>query len=430
MPSGETIRRRTEAARKRREAQEAEGKSQGLFNGAFSAPPAGGSGETSQERQRRLRREGQQSQREAREARERAAREIQTGFELGGIVQPKGNISDQSILRYPRQALGGGSITADSDYVLFEFYKYAPPFKGQNGKQNYRSTERVAPTPDRRNAQQKRKGVGTRRSNALTDNRTNLLATAGNVYDYNRAGDYEQAGDDYSSIIMYMPEDISTGFKANWGGKAFSNIAAGILRSAGGTGLDKLDNIVTTGADAFQRLPAMTGSKAIRAAVQKITQDSLSNDDVFGAISGAILNPNTELLFSGHDMRNFQLNFKMVPRNVDESVEIQEICRVFKMCTLPSKNPGKIFGASNQGLTAGFIGVPNLCKVSFMKGTDQHPALPVYKMCAVTQVDVNYTPDGAYATYSDGSPVAIQLSINFQETKLVFAEDIANNGVR
>ena len=431
MPSSETIRRRTEAARRRREAQEAEGESQGLFNGAFSAPPAGGSGETSQERQRRLRREGQQSQQEARRARENAAREIQTSFELGGIVQPKGNISDQSILRYPKQALGGGNITTDSDYVLFEFYKYAPPFKGQSGNQNFRSTETVAPTPDRRNAQQRRKGVGAiQRSNALTNNRTNLLATAGNVYDYNRAGDYEQAGEDYNSIIMYMPEDISTGFKANWGGKAFSNIAAGILRSAGGEGLNKLDNIVTTGADAFQRLPAMTGSAAIRAAVQKITQDSLSNDDVFGSISGAILNPNTELLFSGHDMRNFQLNFKMVPRNSDESVEIQEICRIFKMCTLPSKNPGKVFGDTNQGLTAGFIGVPNLCKVSFMKGPTQHPALPVYKMCAVTQVDVNYTPDGAYATYSDGSPVAIQLSINFQETKLVFAEDIKNNGVR
>ena len=47
--------------------------------------------------------------------------------------------------------------------------------------------------------------------------------------------------------------------------------------------------------------------------------DSLSNDDVFGAISGAILNPNTELLFSGVDMRNFQLNFKLVPRDAEEA---------------------------------------------------------------------------------------------------------------
>ena len=430
MPSSETIRRRTEAAKRRREAQEAEGESKGLFNGAFSAPPAGGSGETTPERQRRLRREGQQSQREAREERERAARELQTGFELGSVLQPTSNISDQSILRYPKQALGGGSITSESDYVLFEFYKYAPPFKAQRGNANYRSNTPVAPTPDRRNAQQRRKGVGNTRSGALTNDRTNLLATAGNVFDYNRAGDYEKAGEDYNSIIMYMPEDISTGFKANWGGKAFSNIATDALRAAGAEGLNKLDALATGVANAAERLPALTGSAAIRKGIQKITGDSLSNDDVFGAISGAILNPNTELLFSGHDMRNFQLNFKMVPRNADESVEIQEICRIFKMCTLPSKNPGEIFAATNQGLTAGFIGVPNLCKVSFMKGPGQHPSLPVYKICAVTQVDVNYTPDGAYATYSDGSPVAIQLSINFQETKLVFAEDIKNNGIR
>ena len=434
MPNSETIRKRVEAREREAEAREANGKSQDIFNGAFSAP-TGGSGERSQTPRQRAaegRRRARESQREAREERERKARELQTGFELGGIVQPKANISDASekVLRYPRQALGGGNITADSDYVLFEFYKYAPPFKGQSGDQNYRSTERVDPTPDRRNAQQRRKGIGRTRSNVLTDKRTNLLATAGNVFDYNRADDYERAGDDYNSIIMYMPEDISTGFKANWGGKAFSNIATDVLRSAGAEGLNKLDNAATGLANAIERLPALGGSAAIRKGIQKITGDSLSNDDVFGAISGAILNPNTELLFSGHDMRNFQLNFKMVPRNVDESVEIQEICRVFKMCTLPSKNPGKIFGATNQGLTAGFIGVPNLCKVSFMKGPGQHPALPVYKICAVTQVDVNYTPDGAYATYSDGSPVAIQLSINFQETKLVFAEDIANNGVR
>ena len=432
MPSSETIRKRTEARKREAAAREARGESQDIFNGAFSAPPAGGSGETSQERQRRLRREGQESQREAREERERKARELQTGFELGGIIQPGTNVSDasESVLRYPRQALGGGSITAESDYVLFEFYKYSPPFKAQRGDANYTSTERVAPTPDRRNAQQRRKGVGTVPSNTVTNNRTNLLATAGNVFDYNRADDYERAGDDYNSIIMYMPEDISTGFKANWGGKAFSNIATDVLRSAGAEGLNKLDNATTGLANAIERLPALGGSAAIRKGIQKITGDSLSNDDVFGAISGAILNPNTELLFSGHDMRNFQLNFKMVPRNVDESVEIQEICRVFKMCTLPSKDPGEVFGATNQGLTAGFIGVPNLCKVSFMKGPGQHPVLPVYKICAVTQVDVNYTPDGAYATYSDGSPVAIQLSINFQETKVVFAEDIRDNGVR
>ena len=81
-------------------------------------------------------------------------------------------------------------------------------------------------------------------------------------------------------------------------------------------------------------------------------------------------------------------------------------------------------------MVAGFIGIPNLCKVSFMRGSEEHTILPRYKMLAVTQVDVNYTPDGAYATYDDAQPVAIELSINFQETKINFAEEILSDHIR
>ena len=91
---------------------------------------------------------------------------------------------------------------------------------------------------------------------------------------------------------------------------------------------------------------------------------------------------------------------------------------------LPRKGASKVFGISNTGVTNGFIGVPDLVRVAFMHGPGEHPHLPKFKMCAITQVDVNYTPDGSYATYEDGQPVAIELRLNLQETKLVFAEDI------
>jgi hypothetical protein len=45
-------------------------------------------------------------------------------------------------------------------------------------------------------------------------------------------------------------------------------------------------------------------------------------------------------------------------------------------------------------------------------------------MCAITQVDINYTPDGTYATYEDGSMVAIELSVAFQESKLIFSSEV------
>lgn len=343
---------------------------------------------------------------------------------LVSLPTTKVNYSSEgnNILRYPHKK----DITADSDYVIFEFYKYAPPFRKRSGDANYTSKNvNIGP-----------KGAsGVVKEGKLGDEvkgieRTNLLATAGNYFDYNQANDYEKLGDDYKSIIMYMPEDISTGFRSNWGGKAFSNIGADLLKSAGAEGLSKIDNLATGAANAFENMPAMAGSLAIRKTIQKITGDQLTNDDVFGSISGAILNPNTELLFDSVDMRNFQLNFKLVPRNVDESTIINEICATFKKCTLPTRSPGKVFGASNQGITASFIGVPNLCRVSFMHGEKEHEVLPRYKMCAVTQVDVNYTPDGSYATYHDGQPVAIELALNFQETKICFAEEIGNGGVR
>lgn len=357
-------------------------------------------GETSRERADRHRRERNQDQEEFRRQIEEEARSNQTAMQLGTLSGPTVNVGSSGVLRYPESAKGGGSIASNSDYVLFQFFKYNPPFGGVVGSR-----------PDQQ-----------------PDQRTNTGASAGNYFNYNQ--EYDPAGGKYKSIIMYMPEDISTGFRGNWGGKAFSNIGADALRSAGAEGLSKLDNAATTIGNAFERFPALVGAAAVRKAIQKITGDALSNDDVFGSISGAILNPNTELLFQSVDMRNFQLTFKLVPRNETESEIINEIIQIFKMCTLPSRTPGEVFGMSNQGIGAGFIGVPNLCRVHFMKGPDPHPVLPIYKMCAVTQVDVNYTPDGAYATYTDGQPVAIQLALNFQETKLVFSEEISNNSIR
>ena len=61
-----------------------------------------------------------------------------------------------------------------------------------------------------------------------------------------------------------------------------------------------------------------------------------------------------------------------------------------------------------------------------MKGSGPHPYLAQYKPCAVTGIEVNYTPDGTYATYTDGAPVATELRIRFAETKLIFQQDMVS----
>ena len=313
---------------------------------------------------------------------------------LTDFSAPTTNYMDSGALRYPNPGKDGSGMTEQSDYVLFQFYEYKPPFQKNSGQ----------------------------------------YVNKAFIRDYNQAEQYKSAGDAYKSVVMYMPEDVSTGFRGNWGGKAISTTGANMLGAAGAEGLDKLKGAGGTAKTAIENLGIIAGAKAIRSAVQAIGGDNLSNDDVFGAISSAILNPNTELLFNSVDMRNFQLNFRLVPRNKEEGDVCNEIVKTFKACTLPKRTASNVFGfdASKGSLYAGFIGVPNLCRVSFMTGSKEHPVLPRFKMCAVTQVDVNYTPDGVYATYNDEKrqPVAMTLALNFQETKICFAEEVMDGAVR
>lgn len=303
--------------------------------------------------------------------------------------------AESSTWRYPMAGNGQGGIQSDGDYVMFQFYNYIPPF----------GADRVA------------NSVG--------------------AFDYNMATEYNaaQQASSYKPILLYMPEDLSTGFRANWDGKSMSNLAAGAVRAFGQKGLG---NTATAGANAinqlFQRSGALFGAAAVKSATTRLGGDALSYDDIFGGISGGIMNPNTELLFGGVQMRNFQLNFKLVPRHGQEAIQVNEIVSQFKRAMLPTSQPGEIMGfnrkSNNLGVTLGFIGVPKLVRVSFMKGSSEHEVLPRYKMCALTSVDANYTPDGTYATYQDGQPVAIGLSLNFQETKICYSEDISSNNVR
>ena len=59
------------------------------------------------------------------------------------------------------------------------------------------------------------------------------------------------------------------------------------------------------------------------------------------------------------------------------------------------------------------------------KGSDKHPYLSQYKALALTNVDINYTPDGSYSTFEGGFPTAVELRIGMVETKLIFKQDLS-----
>ena len=289
-------------------------------------------------------------------------------------------------LRYPKDA----GLSKESDYVLFEFYKYKPPFQGINRSRTVATSDPLATY-----------------NQSVTDEAFYTKTTR-------------------QSVILYMPEDISTGYKANWSGKAFSNIGRDVLTTAGSSNLmEGLANAGQTASDMMTQIIPNLGNKTITEVIGKITGEQVGINDVFATTRGVILNPNVELLFGGIDLRNFSLNFKLVPRNDTEAKTIRSIVDTFRKAMLPNFADGdELVFSSKENTQNNYIKVPNVCRVSFMKGGIRNEFVPQYKMCAITQVDINYTPDGAYATYGDGHMVAIELSLAFQETKLIFSEEV------
>ena len=79
-------------------------------------------------------------------------------------------------------------------------------------------------------------------------------------------------------------------------------------------------------------------------------------------------------------MRNFVLNFKLVPRDEKEAAMVNGIVAHFKKASLPSRVPDKIF-ENDSSIKRNFIGAPKLVRVSFMfRKMNTH--LPRYKMCS------------------------------------------------
>ena len=136
--------------------------------------------------------------------------------------------------------------------------------------------------------------------------------------------------------------------------------------------------------------------------------------NVLGRATGKAINNNLELLFSGPTLRTFAYSYRFTPREEDEALMVKKIIKFFKKSMAPTRTNNKIFLES-----------PNVFKLKYIYGPtkDQHPFLNKIKMCALQSFNVQYTPDGSYSTYDDGSMTSYQVDLQFGELNPIYADD-------
>ena len=166
-----------------------------------------------------------------------------------------------------------------------------------------------------------------------------------------------------------------------------------------------------------QNLPIrnLVGDFTAATALKGLVGQSVNN--IQSRFSGQILNPNMELLFNGPKLRNFQFQYRLTPRERDESVRIQQIITAIKRHMAPKR--GK-----NGGF---FLGAPDFFRLQYLYRNSNHRFLNKFKDCALIGFDINYAPEGTYATYPDGGMHSYLMTMRFAELDPVYFEDYEDN---
>ena len=146
---------------------------------------------------------------------------------------------------------------------------------------------------------------------------------------------------------------------------------------------------------------------------------NLSVNSLLAREQGAIFNPNMELLFNGPTIRSFRFQFKMTPRNQKEGQEVRQIIREFKRSMAPKVTAvGGPSGSNNL-----FLKTPDVFELTYRQGKENHKFLNKFKQCVLQDISVNYTGEGTYATYDDGTPVSIIMDLSFKELEPIYDTD-------
>lgn len=250
------------------------------------------------------------------------------------------------------------------------------------------------------------------------------------VYDYtNKDGSLavvnaeERLGAKLETITLPMVGNISESTAVGWGEDRVNDFQL----KAGGTAMGLIENLGS--GDLGKAMSDATAD------VQNIAQSYLKDATTKRAIAayfagqavganlltratGAVLNPNLELLFSGPSLRTFNFSFQFRPRSSDESNMIRKIIRTFKRSMAPQRSASSLF-----------LHTPHVFKLQYILNTgEEHPYMNRIKPCALQTFNVAYTPDGSYMTYADGGLTGYDVTMTFGELTPIYADDQVSAG--
>ena len=194
-------------------------------------------------------------------------------------------------------------------------------------------------------------------------------------------------------------------------------------------------SITRRAGQAVERMQRETGRTAMTANMISQLSGNMGYDippeAVLSRTLGVVANSNTELLFTGVALRSFEFQWQMSPRDELEAANVRMIIRAFKQWSAPRKLEKLESGRKDVGTAGGpsyFLGTPNIFRLRYLT-RDKRDIMGVnkFKPCALTDISVNYAPEGQWMAYEGGMPVSVVMTLRFNELEPIYNTDYQPN---
>lgn len=205
-----------------------------------------------------------------------------------------------------------------------------------------------------------------------------------------------------TAIALHTPNQLQIRYGAQWsdedtaGFAMTQGVAAEIIKALESKG--KNSNVLGAGQAAIANLSLTKG--ADQGAVSSAT--------------GLAANPKKEQVFKGVDFRTFSFEYQFFPRSSDEARNVLSIIRELKYHMHPEFKDSKNF----------VYLYPSEFDIYYYSNGRENLNLHRHTSCVLTDLNINYTPNGSFTAFEDGMPTQINVSMSFKELALLTKDKI------
>ena len=210
-----------------------------------------------------------------------------------------------------------------------------------------------------------------------------------------------------TAIALHTPNNLSTNYSINYEEDSLDIYAMGLAAVGGTASLGKaieqkgMSNVAKDVVNATAAAGLAVGLK-------------LPGTGGISKLTGLAPNPRKEQLFKNVNFRTFSFDYQFYPRDPQEAQNVLNIIYQFKLHMHPE------FKDANNFLYV----YPSEFDIFYYNGTQENMNINRHTSCVLTDMVVNYSPNGQFTAFEGGMPTQINVTLTFKELATLTKEKI------